>query len=163
MLIDVIQGRAFPSVHHVPEQAQPFQGGDTGLYQAVINGGCKVQCAFQHKAVCLYRHEQIIERTDCGDNPVAAHCAGQVEQYNIIGCIRFFFKCPSVCHATSRSASDDRISLFLQPSGLLHQEVLINGCGLYHFHIPFFLFHNRMLRIVTIHHRYVQSFHVMQS
>ena len=140
-----------------------FQGGHAGLYQPVINGGGKVQRTFQHKTVCLYRHEQIIERTDCSYHPVTAHCAGQVEQHNIIMRICFPFKCPSVRHAISRVTADDRISLFLQSSGLFHQEVLINEGGLHHFHIPLFLFHNRMLRIIAVHHRYVQSFHIMQS
>ena len=113
MLIDVIQGRAFPSVHHVPEQPQPLQGRNAGLYQAVIDGGCKVQRAFQYKTVCLDRHEQIIERTDNRDYPVAAHCTGKVEQYDVIRYSHFFLKRPSVRYAAGRRTADDRISLFL--------------------------------------------------
>ena len=140
LLVNVIQNGAFPAVHHIPEHAQGFQIGDAGLYQAVIDSRGKVQRTFQHKAVCLYRYEQIIERTDCGNHPVTAHCSGQVEQHHIIMHVRLFLKRPSVRHAIRRGTADNRVSLLLQPPGLFHQKILIDGCGLYHFHIPFFLF-----------------------
>ena len=74
-----------------------------------------------------------------------------------------FLKRPSVRHAIRRGTADNRVSLLLQPPGLFHQKILIDGCGLYHFHIPFFLFDDWMLRIVTIHYRHIQTFHIMQS
>lgn len=140
MLVDVIQCSAFSSIHHVPEQTQPFQRRQAGLYQAVIDGSSKVQCAFQHKTVCLYRYGQIIERTDCGDNPVATHSSGQIEQHHVIMRIRFVFKCPSVRHAVFRVTADNRISPLVQPFRLFNKQTLINGNSLYHLHIPFFLF-----------------------
>ena len=88
----------------------------------------------------ILTYEQIIERTDCGNHPVTAHCSGQVEQHHIIMHVRLFLKRPSVRHAIRRGTADNRVSLLLQPPGLFHQKILIDGCGLYHFHIPFFLF-----------------------
>ena len=78
--------------------------------------------------------------TGCGNHPVTAHCSGQVEQHHIIMHVRLFLKRPSVRHAIRRGTADNRVSLLLQPPGLFHQKILIDGCGLYHFHIPFFLF-----------------------
>lgn len=61
----------------------------------------------------LIEHEQIIERTDNRDYPVAAHCTGKVEQYDVIRYSHFFLKRPSVRYAAGRRTADDRISLFL--------------------------------------------------
>ncbi|CCY05068.1 unknown [Eggerthella sp. CAG:1427] len=161
-LIDFVQVGLFPSVHHVPQQVQPFDIGLTRADKGIVHKSGERQRTGHDHTVCRYRAEDIVHRGDGLDDTVVVYRTRKVEENDIRrrtrikdtfdGLDRFF-----------GMAFQNRICPFvIRPCELLIGEFLQVGVVRHVTHIALPHVLDAELGIVAVHDRHIVPLYIVE-
>ena len=156
-----VQFRFLPTVHHVPQQVQPFDIRLARSDQRIIQPARKAECTFHHHPVGSNGGKDIVHVRQRVQHARAVYRTRQVEEHDVR--FRHLFQQfvrfrDSVLGRTLRY----RIGFLPYPLQLLVRHQFIMFVLYDRFQVTFSHLGNTVLRVVAIHYRHIHSFHIVQ-